>query len=97
MPSDDTVMASANAVQAAKTLKTVIANGLQDALRQLDTQAGDILSSPAEWSGRRAKNFRENVWPPINTALGQTRQKLDELAAQVDQILADVMAAGGNA
>ncbi len=96
MPTDETVMATANAVQAAKTLKAVIANGLQDALKQLDFQAGDVLSSPAEWSGRRAKDFRENVWPPINTALGQTRQKLDQLAAQVDQILAEVMAAGGN-
>ncbi len=96
MPGDDTVMATPNAIQAAQTLKSVIANGLQDALRQLDNQAGDILSSPAEWSGRSAKHFRENVWPPVNTSLAQARQKLDELALQVDQVLGDVMAAGGN-
>lgn len=96
MPGDDTVLATPTAVAAARKMREVINNGLQETLALLDDQGGDILSNPGEWSGGRARDFRENVWPEVNGSLVRARQQLDELALRIDGILADVMAAGGN-
>jgi uncharacterized protein YukE len=88
------VLATQEAKNAIAQINTIVNGGLEDQISALNTQ-GSTLSDPNIWDGPTAVDFRSNVWPQINSALQDTKGKLDELRTKLDTITSNIMAAGG--
>lgn len=88
------VLSSEEARMAITQMSNIINSGLQDQIRNLDTQ-GQRLSDPNVWDGKLAADFR-NHWPDTKRALDTAIVKLEELRKTVQSINSDIMAAGGN-
>lgn len=90
------VLADPKAVELIGQLKSQISDGL---LTQINTiiNTGTELSNREIWDGPKAVEFGELWSGQISPALTNAQTQLEELAGRVDQITADIMAAGGNA
>ena len=87
------VLSTPEAVQAAQRLQAILAGSLTGDLRQLQ-QLGTTLSNPNEWDGPIAVRFR-GEWPNEERALQQAITNLEQLQKQAQQILQNIMRAGG--
>jgi hypothetical protein len=87
------VLSTPEAVQAAQRLQSILSGSLTGDLRQLQ-QLGQTLANPADWDGPIAARFRSE-WPNEERALQQAVTNLETLQKQVQQILRNIMAAGG--
>ena len=77
-------------------MKSQISGGLLTQITDL-IRTGTDLSNRDIWDGPKAIEFGELWADQISPALTNAQAQLDELAGKVDQITADIMAAGGNA
>jgi hypothetical protein len=83
------------AIQASQTFLNIINNQLQGAFNQL-TNAGNTLSDPNHWSGGDASQFQNTIWPQAKSDISKMQSSLTDLQGQVDKVLKNIMAAGGN-
>lgn len=90
------VLSSEEAKQAIQQIQSLINGGLEDQIRQLDTQ-GQKLSEPNVWDGPLAERFRGETWPQTKSSLDKTLQELNNLHKQLQQISTDIFTAGGGA
>lgn len=90
------VLADPRAVELIGQMKTQITQGLQEQITNL-IGTGNELSNREIWDGPKAVEFGELWEGDISPALIAAQAQLEELAGRVDQITADIMAAGGNA
>lgn len=88
------VLSTETARSAVTTMSNIINGGLTDQITQLDTQ-GRSLCEPDVWDGALAGQFRA-TWPETSKSLQTMKTELDALRQKVQQINADIMAAGGN-
>ncbi|ADP84422.1 pyrophosphorylase [Pseudofrankia inefficax] len=76
------------------------ARGLGDELPSLTTTTADLrrycdtLASPQNWDGPKARAFRTQVWPDVETTLTNLRGNLDELARSVAEVNRRIADAG---
>ncbi|WP_045877258.1 pyrophosphorylase [Pseudofrankia sp. DC12] len=76
------------------------ARGLGDELPSLAATAADLrrycdtLANPLNWDGPKARAFRAQVWPDIDTTLANLRGSLDELARSVADVNRRIADAG---
>ena len=87
------VLSTPEAVQAAQRLQAILSGSLTGDLRQLQ-QLGQTLSNPNDWDGPIASKFR-GEWPNEEKALQQAITNLEQLQKQAQQILQNIMKAGG--
>src|SRR4051794_41133609 len=71
----------------------VLDSGFLDAVQRL-LGAGDDLAQPCYWDGPKAREF-EGLWPGLRQSLLDAHRELTELAANIDGISTQIMAAGG--
>ena len=90
------VLATDEARSTIQQFQALVNGGLADQVSQLDQQ-GQILCDPNVWDGPLAMQFRNSVWPECNTSLKNTLDALHQLQARMQQIVNDIMAAGGGA
>lgn len=90
----DRVLASQTAVQSVKRMQSIINGSLLDQIAALDAE-GKTLSDPNVWDGNLAIQFR-NEWPTIDATLRRTKDQLEELRGQMEQIVNNILLAGGN-
>jgi hypothetical protein len=83
------------AIQASKTFLNIIDNQLQGAFQQLNN-AGTTLSDGQHWQGGDASQFSGTIWPKAQSDLKQMQQSLTDLQQQVNKVLGNIFAAGGN-
>jgi hypothetical protein len=83
------------AIQASKTFLNIIDNQLQGAFQQLN-QAGTTLSDPNHWAGGDASQFQGQIWPKAQSDIKQMQTSLTDLQQQVNKVLSNIFAAGGN-
>jgi hypothetical protein len=83
------------AIQASKTFLNIIDNQLQGAFQQL-SQAGTTLSDPNHWAGGDATQFQTQIWPKAQSDIKQMQTSLTDLQQQVNKVLSNIFAAGGN-
>lgn len=89
------VLATPEAVDQAGRMRQIIGGGLASELGSLNTAAA-IVADPSKFEGRHAGEFRA-FWQQAGPRLQQARQDLEELAARVEAIATDIIAAGGGA
>ena len=89
------VLSTPEAEQSVTRMQTIINQGLLDQIHLLDRE-GSTLSEPDVWDGDLAALFR-SAWPGTAPTLKRIQQDLETLRSRVQQINADIMAAGGNA
>ncbi len=89
------VLSTEEAKGSIATMRTIIANGLVEQVRQLNSE-GVRLSDPNVWDGNLAAEFRSEVWPQTKSALDQAVGALEELRSRIEMINLNIMAAGGN-
>ncbi len=87
------VLSTQEAITSAQRLQQILAGSLTGDLRQLQ-QLGATLASPGEWDGPRAQQFR-SAWPDESRALQQTITNLQTLQKQAQQVVQNIMSAGG--
>jgi uncharacterized protein YukE len=90
------VLATDEARATITQMQSLLSGGLADQVNQLDQQ-GQRLCDPNVWDGALAAEFRGSVWPQCNASLKSTLQALEQLQTRLQQINANIMAAGGNA
>lgn len=90
------VLADPRAIELVGQMKSQISGGLLTQINSL-INTGAELSNREVWDGPRAVEFGELWADQISPALTNAHAQLEELASRVDQITADIMAAGGNA
>lgn len=90
------VLADPKAVELIGQMKTQIGDGLLTQINNL-IKTGQELSNREIWDGPKAVEFGDLWSGQISPALTNAHAQLEELAGRVDQITADIMAAGGNA
>ena len=91
--SDGTVTVTAEAHLHICQLNSLIDGPLADALNQISSNAL-ALTDPNVWAGQAASLFANEVWPQVQSVLGQVQGSLNELQSQVASVLANVTAAG---
>lgn len=74
-------------------LNALLYGALADVLNQITSDAL-ALTDPNVWAGQAATVFATEVWPQVQSLLGQVQGSLGELQSQVSSILANVTAAG---
>jgi hypothetical protein len=83
------------AIQASKTFLNIIDNQLQGAFQQLAT-TGNTLADGQHWQGGDASQFAGQIWPKAQSDLKQMQTALTDLQQQVNKVLGNIFAAGGN-
>jgi hypothetical protein len=83
------------AIQASHTFLNIIDNQLQATFQQL-TQAGNTLADPNHWAGGDASQFQTQIWPKAQSDIKQMQSALTDLQQQVNKVLTNIFAAGGN-
>ncbi len=91
--SDGTVKVTAEAHLHICQLNALLEGPLADVLRQISSNAL-ALTDPNVWAGQAASLFANEVWPQVQSLLGQVQGSLGELQSQVAGVLANVTAAG---
>jgi len=86
-------LATQEALQAIKDMKSIIEGGLAEALTNLNNK-GQFLSQPDQWDGPRAQQFRSD-WQQMYQSLQKAKEAVEQLRSQADQITQDIMRAGG--
>jgi len=87
------VLSTQEAITSAQRLQQILSGSLTGDLRQLQ-QLGATLSAPTEWDGPRAQQFRA-AWPNQSRALQQAITNLETLQKQAQQVVQNIMSAGG--
>ena len=90
----DRVLSTDTAKQAINQLQTIINNGFNDQINQLNKQ-GETLSNRNNWDGPLANQFREDVWPQTHKALIQAKDELEKLQVNLQKISEEIFRAGG--
>ena len=90
------VSSSTSVVQAATQLKSYVNGDLPAALQKLNTLANTLNSDP-NWRGRFANEYHSQTYPSIQKASKAMQADLQQISQAVGKIVADIMAAGGNA
>lgn len=88
------VLSTEEARAAIRNMQNIIRSGLSEQINQLNTQ-GQTLSQPNVWDGPLAERFRGEIWPSTHSALEKARTELEELNQKLEQIAANIFAAGG--
>ena len=89
-----TVKATEQSIQCVNTMRSIIDDGLQSSVTNLNQQ-GQLLSDPNVFEGRHASEFRAS-WPQMSTTLNAMITHLGELRQRLELINQDIMIAGGN-
>jgi len=79
--------------QTAREMATLIASELTGTVRALKAQ-GDILTQPTNWDGGLANEFKNTVWPSVETALNKMLTELDALQVGIKSVNQSISAAG---
>jgi len=87
------VLSTPEAISSAQRLQQILSGSLTSDLRQLH-QLGTTLSNPNDWDGPIASRFR-GEWPNEARALQQAIANLETLQKQAQQILTNIIRAGG--
>ena len=90
----DRVLSTDTAKQAINQLQTIINNGFNDQINQLNKQ-GETLSNRNNWDGPLANQFREDVWPQTHKALIKAKDELEKLQVNLQKISEEIFRAGG--
>ena len=90
----DRVLSTDTAKQAINQLQTIINNGFNDQINQLNKQ-GETLSDQNNWDGPLANQFREDVWPQTHKALIKAKDELEKLQVNLQKIFEEIFRAGG--
>ena len=90
----DRVLSTDTAKQAINQLQTIISNGFNDQINQLNKQ-GETLSDQNNWDGPLAKQFRVDVWPQTHKALITAKEELENLQVNLQNISNEIFRAGG--
>ena len=89
------VVASDSARAEISGLEGDFAQGIAD-LRSRFARRNAVLTNPMEWDGRHANTYKTQVVPQVECLLKKWDADVKQLGAQINRILADIMAAGGN-
>lgn len=89
------VLADERAVELITQMKGQIEEGLSQQINTL-ISTGSELANRQHWDGPKAIEFGDLWTDQISPALTNAVTQLQELAGRVDQITADIMAAGGH-
>lgn len=89
------VLATDEAKAAISSIQGILNGTLTETIARLQAE-GTVLSSPDQWDGQLAHQFRSDIWPQHQQALTAVKGALDALHQQVQRINADILAAGGN-
>ena len=90
------VLATDEAKAAISNIQGILNGGMTETITRLQAE-GAVLSSPDQWDGQLASQFRSELWPQHQQALTAVKGALEALQQQVQRINADILAAGGNA
>ena len=90
----DRVLSTDTAKQAINQLQTIITNGFNDQINQLNKQ-GETLSDQNNWDGLLAKQFRVDVWPQTHNSLITAKEELENLQVNLQNISNEIFRAGG--
>jgi hypothetical protein len=88
------VVADGEARSAAQRMQSIIDNEFQNTINALNQQAA-ILKDPNHFDGSLAQQFRGEVWPSAESTLNKVRGDLAELRSKVEQIVQQIIQAGG--
>ena len=89
------VVASEQAKAEIKGLEADFAQGISD-LRSKFGRRNAVLTDPLQWDGTHANTYKSQVIPQVQSLLNKWDQDVKQLSTQINRILADIMAAGGN-
>lgn len=89
------VVASDSAKAEITGLEGDFAQGIAE-LRAKFARRNAVLTNPLEWDGRHANTYKTQVVPQVEGLLKKWDADVKQLGAQINRILADIMAAGGN-
>jgi hypothetical protein len=89
------VVASDQAKAEITGLESDFAQGIAD-LRSRFARRNAVLTNPLEWDGRHANTYKSQVIPQVEGLLKRWDADVKQLSTQINRILADIMAAGGN-
>lgn len=87
------VLASESAKTHVLHLKATIDGGFIDTLNQVSVDCTE-LSRPDIWDGPLARQF-QGQWPELQKGLHTVHDQLTQLAANIDTITTQILAAGG--
>ncbi|GAA5531254.1 WXG100 family type VII secretion target [Herpetosiphon gulosus] len=87
------VVSSIEAVNAIRKFKELIGGDLLNNINSLNAQ-GQILSSPENWDGPLAEQFREG-WSETHSHLMKMKSALEELQNNINTINKNILDAGG--
>jgi hypothetical protein len=74
-------------------MKSAVDTDLPSALDKV-IKAGDDLADPMHWDGKKAADFRNNIWSTLKPDLTNLKTKLQDLQNAVDSVLTDISNAG---
>jgi len=89
------VVASSQAKAEITGLESDFAQGIAD-LRAKFARRNSVLTNPLEWDGHHAQTYKSQVIPQIESLFKKWDTDVKQLSVQINRILADIMAAGGN-
>jgi len=81
------------ALDAAKRMQHLANGPMLTDIEQLN-QAGQLLADRETWDGPRAQRFRSE-WQGMHVSLMEAQKAICQLRVQANEILLDVLAAGG--
>lgn len=87
------VVSSIEAMNAISKFKDLINGDLLTNISNLNQQ-GQVLSSPENWDGPLAEQFRDG-WSETHTHLMKMKSALEELQGSIDSINKNIREAGG--
>jgi hypothetical protein len=87
------VLGTQRALQAAQQQRSIIADRLQGDLRDL-ASCGKVLADPSQWDGAEASRFRSETWPQVNAGISRALPSLEQLQAQAEKVVQDILRAG---
>jgi hypothetical protein len=89
------VVASDSAKAEIKGLEADFTQGISD-LRAKFGRRNAVLTNPNEWDGQHAQRYQNQVVPQVQSLLSKWDNDVKQLSTQINTILSDIMAAGGN-
>jgi hypothetical protein len=89
------VVASETAKAEINGLESDFTQGIAE-LRAKFNRRNTVLTNPLEWDGHHAQTYKAQVVPQVQGLLNKWDNDVKQLGTQINRILADIMAAGGN-
>ena len=89
------VVASDQAKAEITGLESDFAQGIAD-LRAKFGRRNSVLTDPLQWDGKHANTYKSQIIPQVEGLLKKWDADVKQLSTQINRILADIMAAGGN-